>query len=1832
MCRRVKSRTPKLTLALLATVGSIAYGLLVTRAQPPPLPGVPGDHFLCYRVRDVTVPPFAPVPGVSLSDQFESGSFDVKKPLALCAPANKRGEGIVDEVTHLKSYRLRPHIKHVRQRNVRVVNQFGEVFVDTVNSDRLLVPTAKNLTTAPPEPGPTNVDHYKCYKVAISKGRPKFQPLSQVAVADQFESRLFDLKKPTHLCTPVSTNGGAIKNPAGHLLCYQASLSRTEPKQPPHAPVRSINVNNQFGPERLDTVKEEELCVPSLKNPQATTTSSTTTSTTMPRCRDGVVNQASEECDPPDDAACPGQCLPDCTCPLGLTAFEPMSGPAGTIVKITGTRLQTTTDVAFNGMSSAFSVLSDRQITATVPEGATSGPIRVTTALGTVTTAAVFAVLPRPDFSLGVNPGTGRVIQGNSTSYAVTLTSTNGFLQLASLSVSGLAAGLTATITPPQITAGQSAVLKVNAPAGQPTGTSTFTVLASATVLGKSVSGSATPALNVEPLTTSFLGRTVVDDTMQTSLAGVSITFLGVDGNGNPTGCSGHTVSDAAGNFALTDLPVSCVGPQLVRYDGTTATAPPGQYAGVDLVYTIVANQAVVAPALIHLPRIDDRETVMVRQNAPMDQTFGFKSVPFLSVTVYAGTIFTLADGTQPDPFPLVAVQVPVDRLPDVKPPNPSMLMVFIVAFQPANASASQPVAVTFPNLIGTEPATNMVLMTLDPTKGTMVPYGTGTVSNDGTQIVPDADPSHPGRRYGLVHFDWHGPMPPPANATNPGPNYCPLARVGRSVDLSSGLEVRTSTDITINGLRGPVSVVRTYRTLSNIAGPFGIGTNHNYGYQLNIVPFQQGQGVIGLVMPDGNQFPLNAQPDGTFISSTIPALRGAVLSLTPSGTYRLRWKDGTVFEFQTLGRVTVLTSITDPNGNLTILVRGSQPVQIAQVIDPVGRSLTLNYDGGNRIASIVDPIGRTVQYTYNAQGTLATVTDAAGGVTRYDYDGQNRLAQVTDPRGVVATRYAYDQNGRVAQETLADGGVTAFAYVLLNPTAPTVSPVLRTTVTDALGNQTVYHFNPQGFLLDVTDASGQTRIFEREAGTNLLLAVHGVAACPVCGGQAPGDQTFTYDDNGNVLSRTDALGKTTTFTYEPNFNKAASITDPLGHVTSFSYDSRGNLVATTDPSGQTTTFGYDATGLLTSVTDALDGLRTLTYDGGGNLVAVADPLGKASALGYDAVSRLMAATDPRGKTTHFAYDGLGRTTAVVDPASGTTQFAYDATGNLLSVTDALGHATTYAYDGKSRLVRRTDPLGAFESFEYDLDDNLTRHFDRKNQASAFAYDALNRRVSAGYADGAVVGFTYDVRGRLAQATDSIGGQVVRAYDPLDRLTIEGIDTGAVSYAYDELGRRTSMTVAGQAPVTYAYDASSRLTGIAQGAQAVDFTYDALGRRTRLLLPNGLSTHYAYDAASRITELTYRNAAGVLGNLTYEYDAAGNRTGVGGSFARTLLPGSISSASYDAANRQLQFGTKTMTFDANGNLTTSTDPTSLTTFAWDARDRLSTIVGPSTTAAFTYDVFGRRTGKQINGRLTSYLYDTADVIQELAAGMVIGVLRSLRIDEPLVRNGTEHYLAGPLGSTIALTDPAGAPQVVYTYEPFGRTGTNGPSTNPFQYAGRESDETGLYYLRARYYDPTGGRFLEEDPLALAGGDVNLYQYVSSNPVKLVDPFGLEGIETEIRREQMGKLVRVGVNSIERLAKALIKSIAQGRPIQPVGALLKTLATCEARVNPTGTLIEAAQAAGPVAVAAGQAGARRVQNDLASEDVFGNAERIQEIEEAKAAGHPLSPFFEKQGGN
>jgi len=204
-----------------------------------------------------------------------------------------------------------------------------------------------------------------------------------------------------------------------------------------------------------------------------------------------------------------------------------------------------------------------------------------------------------------------------------------------------------------------------------------------------------------------------------------------------------------------------------------------------------------------------------------------------------------------------------------------------------------------------------------------------------------------------------------------------------------------------------------------------------------------------------------------------------------------------------------------------------------------------------------------------------------------------------------------------------------------------------------------------------------------------------------------------------------------------------------------------------------------------------------------------------------------------------------------------------------------------------------------------------------------------------------------------------------------------------------------------------------------------------------------------------------------------------------------------------------------ITYDANGNTLSDASGKS---YSWDFENRLVQAVVPGTnggTTTFKYDPFGRRIYKQSPSFTSVFLYDGADLLETVSGSgsEVASYAQGLGVDEMLAmqRGGTaDYYDADGLGSITSLSSSAGALANTYIYDSFGNlTASTGTRRNYVQYTGREFDaETGLNYNRARYYNPTTGRFISEDPLGFSGGGPNFYAYVGNDPVLFIDPTGL----------------------------------------------------------------------------------------------------------------------------
>jgi RHS repeat-associated protein len=627
----------------------------------------------------------------------------------------------------------------------------------------------------------------------------------------------------------------------------------------------------------------------------------------------------------------------------------------------------------------------------------------------------------------------------------------------------------------------------------------------------------------------------------------------------------------------------------------------------------------------------------------------------------------------------------------------------------------------------------------------------------------------------------------------------------------------------------------------------------------------------------------------------------------------------------------------------------------------------------------------------------------------------------------------------------------------------------------------------------------------------------------------------YVYDSLSNILSITRLSGTpqavTNSYTYDPSFSKVISVTDPLGHRTIVTIDGSGNATARTDPMGNSTTATYNSHGQITGITDPLRNSPTsFGYDTAQNLTAITDPLNNTFTLSNDSLGRLATVTDPYQNTSTFGYDAMSRITSVTDANQNSTHFYYDVLGNLTEVTDANGHAQSFTINYSTNSLIVCDSAGRCLTANMDLLGNVIGVTDGRGLTSAFTYDGLNRLKESQYNTSNAAGYnktqttyTYDGGNRPTGAQDSLGigtvlDTVSATYDGLNDLLTASYASSTlnatVTYTYDNDQNRKTMAAGSQAQTTYTYDNDNRLTAEARGTQSVGISYDADSRRTTLTLPNGVTVGYGYDADSHATGITYSSTGGgTLGNLAYGYDNDGRVNSLGGSLAAVNLPSAMT-ATYDAGNQLATWNGTAATTDGNGNLLS--DPSiSGNSYTWNERNQLATATAGGVQSSYVYDALGRRVGQTTSGLTAQYVYDMLNVAQEqYTGGTVADMLPGLGLDQNFARtdtSGSYAMLPDLLGSTLGLINSTGALGTQYQYGPFGQTTMTGASsTNPFQYTGREMDPTGLYFMRARYYNPIAQRFISPDPIGLSGGQVNFYAYAGNSPMNFVDRTGLQG--------------------------------------------------------------------------------------------------------------------------
>jgi RHS repeat-associated protein len=722
-------------------------------------------------------------------------------------------------------------------------------------------------------------------------------------------------------------------------------------------------------------------------------------------------------------------------------------------------------------------------------------------------------------------------------------------------------------------------------------------------------------------------------------------------------------------------------------------------------------------------------------------------------------------------------------------------------------------------------------------------------------------------------------------------------------------------------------------------------------------------------------------------------------------------------------------------------------------------------YDFAGRVISQIDESGAITEYTYEdgcgcsqrrkevIQRRTAPAIDL---ITRYTYDAAGAVLTVTDPRGNI-TGTQYDTSGRphLVLHPATDehpATTTETQYDLLGR---------RIAVIDQEGKLTRYRYDGLGRLLEVRQyldqslAAGDAAFILPTTHSSLLVT------------------RYTYDEAGNQLTQTDALGRTTRYHYDAMGRRTQRIlpkdtAEPAALTEQLTYDTWGQLWKRTDFAGKTTTFTYDTLGRLkTKAADATH--PSLVYSH-----AIARVEYDYDASGVRAAARTYNSTGTLLYTETTPRDARSRTD-YKDTALARLDYTYNAAGQLadvLSSTDG-GLSVGYRYDDVNRLAFVDDTSGLpppstprTTAYTYNAAGSLAAVATPNGVQQTYTYDALNRLRTLGVTRGATTlrAYVYSLRasGHRRQIIEASGRTTTFAYDDLYRLTQETIATdpsgpnGSVSYTLDKVGNRQTRASA--------LSALSSQTGRTYNARdwLTTDTYD----------PNGNTT------TGRLSPLAPGLAPETSGTDVYDFE---NRF-----ILRTRPDGTSINLAYDADGNRIQ---KTI-LNAASQVVSATsylvDTNNHTGYAQVVEEHTTSYAPAPPVASLKVYVYG------------------ADLI---AQALQPSALQPFSLS---------YFLHDGFGSVRALTNQVGALTDTYTYDAFGNliasTSSSTPTSNAYLYRGEQWDQDlGLYYNRARFLNPDSGRFWSMDSYEGSNQDptsLHKYAYGNMNPVMYEDPTGM----------------------------------------------------------------------------------------------------------------------------
>ncbi|WP_179281586.1 RHS repeat domain-containing protein [Paenibacillus sp. VTT E-133280] len=869
----------------------------------------------------------------------------------------------------------------------------------------------------------------------------------------------------------------------------------------------------------------------------------------------------------------------------------------------------------------------------------------------------------------------------------------------------------------------------------------------------------------------------------------------------------------------------------------------------------------------------------------------------------------------------------------------------------------------------------------------------------------------------------------------------------------------------------------------------------------------------------------------------------------------------------------TIISLTNNQNGDLLSSNRSYDDFgNIIATTDDKGQTSTFTYDSINHLLkTALEPINsgkyQYTDYTRNAKGSISQITvrkdNTLGEILKqtsfegYDIYGNPTVQKISNNGKTITTTTEYGAKGIYAFPTLQSVNVTNYKGEInqtLNATEYDITTGLITAFTDGKNLRTEYKYDNLGRILTVThpDKSILEAAYDDVNNTSTVTDETGLKSRTQWNAMGMQTETSIYDDGrykatakseydkfGRVVVNEDAIGNKTINRFDAWGRLKATVSQDMSEVVNV-YNDVSHIVTTTDAEGYSTLKTYDKWGRLERKEEKLhinDSYKTTL-----------------ERFVYDTRDMVTEHYDGEGYGTLYNYDYSGNLISVTNAMGEVTQYGYDMLGNQIKTIFADGSTITKEYDELGTVIRSIDELGRNETYSYDKNGNLTTYTDRNGNMTVNSYDSMNRLTEKSN-DNETVSFTYDTAGRRTKMTDNTGATDYN-YNPNTGMLSsmkypDGLDLEITEYNAN--GNRKQMINPFGVVTYYSYDTLNQLknVGTSPVTPTASYNYYNNGLIKETITDGGIIGSYKHIGMD-LSTLKYNNAGDTL-EYYYRYDRNKNIT----SWSQNGIGEQLK---YDRLNRistSKGSNNESYGYDNRGNRQSmkSYDPESIQEYEYeyDKQNRLVQAKINGKTVKYGYNGDGLLVNRTEDGVITRYYYDGDQIIAEAKVvngtpQLVASYIRGNRLEAIQYPDGSKAYpVYNGHGDIVELRNGQGALLNSYTYDMWGKiTSKKEEVHNPFRYSGELWDDTtNLQYLRARWYDPSLGRFINEDtyegqinnPLSL-----NLYTYVENNPQRYFDPTGHRKTESYYEIEMMLKASMNGDHHYQSNLKNLFSNV------------------------------------------------------------------------------------------